>query len=192
MITYENFIDRYYGSKREWRAFSPEERQTLGKQVPEGVLQFLEREGLSSYGENFLWTTLPDDHRESLSDWGLKGQQAQAFLRTAFGALIFYYREKFHYLDPLQGRRVEMTGDFYLLLNYMLNLDAILEPAFFIDQFQAHKEQAARLQPDEVLAFAPALPLGGTFETASVEIVKMREHLALLAQLFDNKATKID
>ena len=44
-------------------------------------------------------------------------------------------------------------------------------------------ERCAILEPDEVLAFAPALALGGPVDWGNLERVRVREHLALLAQI---------
>lgn len=44
-------------------------------------------------------------------------------------------------------------------------------------------ERCAVLSPGEVLAFAPALALGGPADWGNLERVQAREHLALLAQI---------
>ena len=36
---------------------------------------------------------------------------------------------------------------------------------------------------DEMYAFVPAISLGGSFEESNLELVKMREHLIILAQI---------
>jgi hypothetical protein len=45
------------------------------------------------------------------------------------------------------------------------------------------EQRCAELAPDEVLAFVPALALGGAVDWGNLEKVKLREHLSLLAQL---------
>lgn len=191
MIPYEGFKERHYPQKKQWGFFSEQDLAGIGKDVPQDVIDFLTLEGLSSYSNHFLWTTLPKDFHDVLTEWGLAGNKCYTFMRSAFGACIFYSRKKYFYLDPLEGRVVSLGDDLYLLLNYMLKLDIILESGFFHDYFQNMKTDPQLLHPDEIFAFVPALPVGGSFEISSVEVVKMKEHLFFLAQLFDGKATQI-
>lgn len=43
-----------------------------------------------------------------------------------------------------------------------------------------------QLEQDEIYAIIPSLPLGGGQETSKLEVVKMREHLAILSELYGN------
>ena len=74
-------------------------------------------------------------------------------------------------------------------MNLMLTSDSILESCYF-DIYEKHKT-GNQLQYDEIYALLPALPIGGSFETSKYEVVKMREHLGFLAQLFGNQVRKI-
>ncbi|TNE57317.1 MAG: DUF1851 domain-containing protein [Bacteroidetes bacterium] len=191
MIPYDGFKERYYGSKKNWRGFTDEEKAEIERLLPEDVSGFLLAEGLSSYGNNFLWTTHPGLLADVLDAWGLKQDKCFAFMRSAFGACIYYAENEYFYLDPLFGRIVSMDDNFYLALNYSLTIDEILENGFFLDVFNNLEMDTAQLKPDEILAFIPALPMGGSFETSKVEKVKMAEHLMFLAQLFEGKAKKV-
>lgn len=191
MITYEGFKERHYPRQKQWGQFPEEQLNALRNALPVDVIEFLQKEGVSSYVDGFLWTTIPADFHDILNQWGLKGDQCYVFMRSAFGACVYYHKEEYFYLDPIEGRIVSLGDDFYLLLNYMLTLDAILESGFFIDYYLNMEVDRNLLQPDELFSFAPPFPLGGSFEISKIEIVKIKEHLLYLAKLFKNKATKI-
>lgn len=191
MISYEGFKERHYPSKKKRGDYSEDELVSMRENLPEGIVEFLENEGVSSYSNNFLWTAHPGDFHDVLTKWGLPGNECFTFMRSAFGACIYYCQNNFYYLDPLLGRVVSLGDDPYLLLNYSLCLDAILTNGLFEDYYKKMNADRNLLRPDEVFAFAPALPLGGSFEISKVEIVKMSEHLVFLAQLFDGKAKVI-
>ncbi len=191
MIPYEGFKERYYPTKKKWEDFSEEELMVLKRNLPLDVIDFLREEGLASYCDNFLWTTLPDVFHEILTAWGIKGENCFALMRTAIGACIYFHRKEFFYLDPIFGRIVSMGDDFYMLLNIFLKLEVILNDGFFEDKYKNIEKKPKLLQPDQMYAFVPAIPLGGSFESSKVEIVKMKEHLFFLSQLFEGKARRI-
>ncbi len=191
MISYEGFKNRHYPQKKHIRFYSEDEIAYINKNLPEGIAEFLEIEGLCSYSNGFLWTTSPDAFHQALDQWGLKGAKCFVFMRSAFGACIFFSRKEFFYLDPLEGRIVSLGDDAYMVLDIFLIMDAILTNGLFEDYFKNLKNDPSLLHQDEIFAFVPALPLGGSFESSKVEIVKMFEHLAFLAQLFDGKAKRI-
>lgn len=191
MFTYDSFKETFYPQKKHWGSFAEHQLADSATHLPAEVIEFLRLEGLSSYSNNFLWTTLPGNFYSVLSQWGLKGESCHVFIRSAFGTCVYYSKNKFYYLDPIEGRIISLGDDFYLMLNYMLTLDAILDSGFFKDYYQNIVADRDSLQPEEVFAFVPAIALGGSIEKSKIEIMNLREHLQYLAQLFDNKVTKI-
>jgi hypothetical protein len=188
MFHYDKFLNEY-GPGVRFYSFSEQEIKNLGQIFHENIVLFLKNEGISSFGKRFFWSVNPLTFKDILAMWGIKN--GHVFIRTAFGACIYFQKDEYFYLDPFLGRIVSLDDDAYLILNYSLRTESILENAFFKDQFDRLIPQPESLQVDEMFSLHPALPLGGSFETSRFEIVKMREHLSLLAQLFNGKAKKI-
>jgi hypothetical protein len=179
-----------YPPNQRIRALTEHEISVLSEyKIPTEIIQFLTSEGISTYKNNFFWTILPMEAFQILSAWGLPGEKCYAFLRTAFGGIFFYMKNRFYRLNPLTGNLVEYDFDFCFFMNFLLTMDSTLESSYH-DIYQKRKINNQPLD-DEILAFVPALPLGGSLETSELEIVKMCEHLVFLAQLFGNKAVKI-
>lgn len=167
----------------------PERAGLAACRLPPEVADFLKTYGLSTFHAGFFGTTLPEWHFDTLSEWGLKGRECFAFLKTALGGLFYYRKGKIYRLNPFTGNAVKSDLSFGAYMNLLLTMDAILE-ACYLDVYQARITDDL-LQYDEIYALVPALPLGGSLETSRLETVKMREHLALLAQLYNNKARVI-
>ncbi|NTU58399.1 MAG: DUF1851 domain-containing protein [Chlorobiaceae bacterium] len=157
--------------------------------APEAVASFLHHEGVSAYHDDFFFTTMPDDHFETLSAWGLNGTHCFAFLRTAFGSIIYSYNGLIFQLDPISGYVYSGQFDLFDFLNLLATMDSFLESTYF-DIYQQVKKNET-LGFDEVYALTPPLPLGGSFESSHFEIVKMREYLAVTARLYGNKAREL-
>lgn len=189
MCDLSEFLDANPRS-RKLGAFSSEAMLRLAEyRMSSDISQFLQAEGVSSYHDNFYWTTLPQDHFQTLSHWGLPGEQCFTFLRTSLGGLFFWKKNKIYRLNPFTGYVVKSDFDFCEFMNLSMTMDSTLESNYF-DIYQ--RGAANRLlNYDEIFALVPALPLGGSFESSKLEVVKMNEHLALLAQLFNNKTKMI-
>jgi len=161
----------------------------LKQQAPADMVEFLQQEGIATYRDDFFCTTVPQDYFDVLSEWGLKGAECFTFLKTAFGSLCFSLKGKIFQLDPLNGYLYKGRFDFCNFMNLLAPMDSFMEGCYF-DIYQGIKKKHP-LASDEIYGLVPALPLGGSFEKSAFEIVKVREHLSILAQLFDNKARKL-
>jgi hypothetical protein len=188
-MEFSKFIERN-PLGQQWGGFDEQALNEAAQFLPEEAMDFLKMYGKCTFHHDFLLTTLPQNWHESLTDWGLPPQKCHAFLRTAFGACVYFSRKKYYYLDPLVGRIVSLEDDPNLVFNMYLCMDAILDFGFYRDEWMK-KENKAPLSFEQIHALVPALPFGGSFETSSFEVVQMREHLAFLAQLFGNKAKRI-
>lgn len=179
-----------YPLTRRLRAFDAQDLEQLATyKLPADIQEFLKTEGLATYYEDFWWTTLPQYHFQTFSEWGLHGKSCYAFLRTALGGLLYYSKGKINRLDPYSGSVVKYNLDFCTYMNGLLTIDTSLEATYF-DVYKKGRT-AQLLEYDEIFALVPALPLGGSLETSRLEVVKMHEHLAFLAQLFGNKVRNV-
>ncbi|GAB3573340.1 T6SS immunity protein Tdi1 domain-containing protein [Hymenobacter daeguensis] len=157
--------------------------------TPPDIIAFLHTEGIATFRDDFFCSTLPREHFETLSEWGLKGEECHTFLKTALGSLCFSLKGKIYQLEPLKGIVYKGRFPFCEFMNLLVPMDSFMEGSYF-DIYQKIKSKV-KLRPDEIYGLTPALPLGGSLETSTFEVVKLREHLAFLAQLFDNKARKL-
>jgi hypothetical protein len=151
--------------------------------LPDELLRNWEDRGWCAYGEGFLWTVNPDDYKAILAQWLNKSKGAYAFMRTAFGHIIYWDGENAQLLDVL-------GGDVSLLFHTMnLNFDGVLCDDDYLDAVlkqDLFKEALPKLGPperDECYGFHPAIALGGPGTADTLRKVKLREHLALLAQI---------
>lgn len=180
---------KYNPRSRNVGLFSEHTLSLLSKlKIPPDIIKFLQDEGLTTYCDDFFYTTLPQDHYQTFSEWGLNGKDCFAFLKTAFGSLCFYKKGKIFQLDPISGYLYKGRFQFCEFMNLLVTMDSFMESCYFDIYQKIEKKQT--LANDEMYALVPALPLGGSFETSRIEIVKMQEQHSFLAQLFGNK-TKI-
>jgi hypothetical protein len=174
--------------KKKLGKFSEKDLAGLKGKIPDDLLVFLEHEQKSVYGDDFLWTVSPFDFHDVLSNWGLDGQNSYAFLRSSFGCLAYFYKNDFYVLNPQEGINTILgDDDVNLLFNLSLAYTGNLEEGFFLDVHNRCKKNMSVLKEDEMYTLVPPVTSGGDRETSKIEIVKMKEQLDKLAQLFDHK-----
>jgi len=193
MIDLSQFREIYF-DKRQVGYFSDGELEILQGNFPDEVIEFLRQEGKCTYRDDFLWTVLPDEYYSMMEGWGFENQgidpkKCHACLRTSFGSLIYCYEKEFYSFSPFIADNGTLGSSFDFLLNYQITGD-ILDGVFWFDLHQRMRSKMEQLKEDEIYAIVPSIPLGGSPETSKVEVVKMREHLAILAELYDHRVTK--
>lgn len=189
MIVLKEFLELNPLDKREGD-FPEKEILALKDKIPVDLYDFLKQEQKSVYGNGFFRTVLPTDYHGILNNWGLDGNNCFAFLRSSFGCIAFYYKNKCYAFNPQEGENLVITGsDFNRLFNFSLSWDMNLNGGFCYDLHLQNINKLAELKEDEMYTLVPSLPLGGDRETSKVVIVKMKEELDILAKQFNHKTT---
>lgn len=189
MIDHEKFTARH-AQRHQIAPFSAVDLADMAKKLPPDIVEFLSAEGRCSYSNGTLWTVYPGEFHEILSDWGLDGKKCHAFFRTAFGGCIYYFRKKFYFFDSLTGTINCLNDDVYTLISAYLTMTFLLHDTWHLQHLEDRADLPAPL-PDEIYGLVPALPFGGSFESSRLEVVKMREHLAFLAECLGNQVKKL-
>lgn len=129
-------------------------------------------------------TSVPGDTATQLtSHWlDFPSGEALVFLRTAFAHLYVWHEGNVYSLDVHRGGVSEVTNDVELFFSLLVDED-IQKKILRLGLYQEVKEKLGRPARDECCAFVPALAVGGSEDLDHVQRVKLREHLALLAQL---------
>lgn len=189
-------LDRFrtiFPKTKKLGIFPDEELNQLQGKIPNDLLEFLKSEQRCSYADNFLWTVLPSEYHEVLSNWGIDGNGAYVFLRTSFGGLIYILGDTCYGFNPHCGESMIIggIGDFYYNFNLGLTHSHLLNTDLYFDLHKKIYNNHPELLEDEIYSFTPALGRGGTPDTARIDIVKMKEHLDVLSQLHDNRITEL-
>jgi hypothetical protein len=192
MPDYSGFKSRHTVS-RDFGKFSQEELASASKKLPAAVIDFLATEGRVTYSEDFLWNVLPDDldFTGMYNEWGLPGEECYTFMRSALGVCLYYRQGNYYYLNPVTGVNGIMFDDFDFIINTYMIMDVFISDSFAYPHYIRLKAGKPELKEDEIYGFIPAIALGGSYETSSLEVVKMFEHLAILAALAGNTTKEI-
>jgi hypothetical protein len=184
-MIFERFRQKH-GAPTQCQKITDQDLVFYEGKLPSDLLTIWAQDGWCSYGNGLLWTINPSEYTEILKDWIHRSDEVNAFMRTAFGSIIYWDSQLAYFLDVL-------SGDVSTLFDTMdFNFDGALSDENYLDAVvrqKLFKEALPRLGPperDECYAFVPALPLGGSGTSDTLQKVKLREHLHLLAQLMNS------
>lgn len=153
--------------------------------LPE-ILELLDRVGVSSYMDGFLWTLNPVDYADWLSDWvnefrDLK-ERCIPFARTAYGDILFVCAHQLMLLNSSKGL-IDFAGDNVdRFFNWYLADDGFLNNYFNKDNYHTPNNE---LKSDECFGFDPLLSQGGKEDFENLKIVKMKDYLEAVSKALE-------
>jgi hypothetical protein len=150
--------------------------------LPAEIVDHWREVGWCAYGDGLVWFTNPQQFDGILEDWVDECTDAPVFLRTAFAHLYYWCNGQVHSLDVQRGGVSQVTDNLELFSTLLVDED-IQEQILRRSLFEEVKERLGSPGRDECYAFVPALALGGPGTADSVQKVKIREQLGILAQL---------
>ena len=104
-------------------------------------------------------------------------------IRTAFGKVIYWTGSTFMQLDVHHNNRFESGDNVKLVFTFMLVSKPGKAGILEVPDFKKALKKFGPLQPDEMYGYKLPLAMGGDFNLANMEKMKIREHLAFLAQV---------
>lgn len=185
MVSMSHFkkFNEMHGPPSEVETVPPEKLEFYAKRLPADLLEEWRQSGWCAYGDGLLWTVDPAAYEEVLEAWLGPTTGHYAFLRTAFGDIYYWDGAKAYHLDVQEGdispvpRRMDMLFDgAFCDREY---LDDVLQCKLF----KKAVAKLGRLKKDECYAFVPPIALGGSGKVDTLKRYKLREQLALLAEL---------
>jgi hypothetical protein len=196
MMKLQAFIDRHRPDAGLRKA-SAEQLKRYREHLPASLLELWAQQGFGFYGDGLIQLIDPDVYRQNLWGWLMRDWEDMERLPIAMNCRgrLFYYRrlddgddedavaEDLSWLDPHDSS----TGCTVWSLDEFFNswcVDAeVLDEHFEADRLAELRAQAGRLATDEMYTYAPALRLGGSGATATVQRVQAPVQLDLLLQL---------
>ena len=185
MTDFDAFFTEY-GPPVNPEQASPEILAEYKDRVPPALIEFWERFGFSSYADGLIWVINPKQLEDVMVEWcPAKAKKARVVpvIRTAFGKVIYWTGTTFMLVDVHHNDRFESGGNVKLVFTFLL-VDKLGKAGILeVPDFKKALKKFGPLAPDEMYGYKLPLAMGGNFNVANMEKMKIREHLSLLAQV---------
>lgn len=182
MSNFETFIARY-GEPSAAHAPDDAELTDAARHLPDELIQFFRDHGVGQY-ENGLFRTVTPMRAKPLAEaWGEPHASDSIFLVDAFGSFVYRDGQDNHFVNVWSNTRIELFPDVTDVFDTQLCDPGFLKNIMLRPDFRAAVKRLGPPAEDECFGFFPAIALGGDGSVESLRKVKVREHLALLAQL---------
>lgn len=177
-------------------------------ELPTRLLDYWKEYGWGSFGNGMFWLVNPADFTNTLDAWchdlvDIEG--AYVIGRSAFGKLMVWKKGhgKFMNIIPFEHTIFTFAPNKFVqagkedfsfgVMISQIDPDSVdFEDIHEKPLFKRALRKLGAVERDEMYAFAPALSLGGTAKLASLEKVKMEEHLHFLAELGETEVLHLD
>lgn len=151
--------------------------------LPDGLIAIWQNYGFATLLNGYLKVINPETYQKLLIETYFRGEISIPILATAFGDIITL--EEGSYIGMVYYK----NGTFAIIAKnferFMLNLEDnyFSEKYFQIPQYVKAEEKLGTPEHDECFGYVPLLGLGGSEKIHNLHIVKIREHIALIAQM---------
>jgi hypothetical protein len=177
------FLERYGKPAGSFAGPNPVAASSVPAGFPAQMRALWERDGFGSYADGLIWTHPPTRLAAVIASWfGSGSDRACLVFRFSFGDFILWDSGRTFFVNVHRGG-IEEVPDVAFVANEMLCDDTFLDKFLRRRLHQQCTRILGQLAADECFAFVPALALGGHDSPEFVQKVKIREHLALLAEI---------
>jgi hypothetical protein len=162
--------------------FNPERHDALAAKVPAPLASEWREFGFGAYGAGLLWTPVPDEPFLDPEDWPALDGSCIEVLRTAFADVCLWQGNQFLWQNILSGKVTPFNPHpeifFDGLTEKHFRKSVLLERLF-----NAARKRLGDLEAGECFGFAPLPALGGDIAEDYLIKTKMREYVAIAAQV---------
>lgn len=182
MSTFEIFLKRY-GAPSAAHELDAAELADAAKTLPDDLIEFFRQHGIGQYDDGLFRTVTPMRAKPLAEAWGEPRAFDSIFLVNAFGCFVYRDAGENHLVSVWSNTRMELFPDVADVFDTTLCDPGFLKNAMLRPDFRTASKRLGPPDEDECFGFVPAIALGGDGSAESIHRVKVREHLALLAQL---------
>ena len=162
---------------------APEAVERYRGRLPDEVLLEWETTGWCSYADGFLWLVDPSVYDDLLEDWLTDAASCTVFMRTAFGSFVYWDGSEAIFLDVTQADTTHVFDTMDFVFDGVLCREQFLDAVMDRDYYVSEKPRLGAVAVDQCYAFVPPKSMGGSGAPETLQKVKLREQVALLAQV---------
>ena len=166
--------------------FSEVEESCIRKyseKIPTELLEIWKEYGFGSFFGGYLKVINPDDYMDLLKEPYFRSDVAIPILATAFGDIITWEADQYVGIVEYRYNDFDIIIPRFDIFLKLLSDKGFQKRYFKLDDYARATEKYGDLAYDECFGYVPLLALGGKEDVEHLKKVKMREHIAVIAQL---------
>ena len=161
----ENIVEKYSG------------------RIPALLMEIWKKYGFGSFFGGYLKVITPDEYMDLLKESYFRGDVSIPILATAFGDIITWEADQYVGIVEYRYNAFDIIIPRFDIFLKLLSDKGFLKRYFKLDDYARAVKKYGDLAYDECFGYVPLLALGGKEDVEHLKKVKMREHIAVIAQL---------
>ena len=184
MSGFEAF-EKQYGLPTQSRALDEHELAAIREKLPADLVEYFRRRGVGHFDGGLFRTVNPPTVAEVIGAWGEPRAHHSTYLITAFGCFAYWDGSNNLFVNVWAGTTTRLFDNVADVFEGTLCDAGFIRSVLLRAEFRHAAQRLGAPADDECFGFFPAIALGGDGSPGTIRKVKLREHLALLAQLVD-------
>lgn len=159
--------------------------QKYQDKLPPELIAIWREKGFGTLLNGYLKIINPEEYDQFIKDACFRDNHAVPIMATAFGDLIVWQDNKYVCIALYRYNQFNyMISGFPMYLR-CLGDETFWKYHFAIEQYKEALEKNGTLAFDECFGYVPLLVLGGPESADHIRKVKMKEHIAIMAEFAD-------
>ncbi|RKM55775.1 DUF1851 domain-containing protein [Butyrivibrio sp. X503] len=172
-----------FNDYQQYREAGPDEIKKYEGILPSELLDVWRDYGFGQMLDGYIKIINPDEYKEILRESYFRAEEAIPIMMTAFGDVITWEDNRYIRMICFKDGVFKGLGaGFKYFFSNMLDED-FQKDFFEPDLFKCANEKLGKPEFDECYGFVPLLGLGGKRSADNLEKVKVKEYIAIIAQM---------
>lgn len=172
-----------YGAPSSARKLDDTELASAAETLPDKLIEWFRQQGIGRYDNGLFRTVVPAMAKPLAQAWEEPRAANSIFLVNAFGCFVYRDGDETRLVNVWANTNTKIFSDVAGVFDGSLCDSGFLKNIMLRPEFRTAAKRLGPPEDDECFGFFPAIGLGGDGSADSICKVKLREHLALLAQL---------
>jgi hypothetical protein len=182
MAAFDDFVAKY-GEPDDAGRLGEDDLDAIAASVSPQLAGFFRAHGVGAYAGGLFRTVNPLRCGELAEAWNEPRATGSIFVVGAFGCFIYRDGDSNHFVNVWADTRTELFADPADVFDASLCDKGFIDHLLLGPDFRRIAKRLGAPGEGECYGFFPAIALGGDGSPESARKVRLREHLAMLAQL---------
>jgi len=154
--------------------------------LPAELMEFWQEYGFGIYMDGYLKIVNPNDYQPVLNEgYNTENDKEIVFAVTGLGDFLVWVGDAIRLVDFRHGNYsiIESGDDMSWFFDMDLAENEFMEDEFKNENYLPAKQKLGELPFDECFGYVPILGAGGPEKVDNLQKVKIREHIAIIAQM---------
>lgn len=151
--------------------------------LPSEIITIWKEYGFGTFRNGYFKVINPDDYKALLESSYFMGNVSIPIFATAFGDLLIWQKNRFVSIVKYRYSDFDVITEGLEYFHETILDDELADEFYTFQKYEKAVKKYGFLEYDECFGYVPLLAMGGRESVNNIKKVKIKEHIALIADL---------